>query len=109
MEPELSIGILPEFRARGIGGQLLDALLSMSRSRVCSVALSVRADNPAVRLYRRIGFKEIGRTENRVGGSSLVMRCEMAKGVLADGPRHARNSLPWFRVGRGNLAERTAR
>lgn len=70
---------LPEFRDRWIGGRLLDALLITSRSGVRSVALSVRADNPAVRLYRRIGFKEVGRTENRVGGSSLVMRYEMGE------------------------------
>lgn len=76
-EPELSIGVSPEHRGRGIGERLLEALLRASRGRHPSIMLSVRAESPAVRLYRRIGFEEIDRIRNRVGGISLVMRCRV--------------------------------
>ncbi|MBK7949178.1 MAG: GNAT family N-acetyltransferase [Deltaproteobacteria bacterium] len=77
VEPELSIGVLPGHRGKGVGGRLLDALLGACRNRFRAIVLSVRADNPAARLYRRIGFEEVARIENRVGGLSLVMRCEI--------------------------------
>lgn len=76
-EPELSIGVSPEHRGRGIGERLLEALLRSCRGRHPSVMLSVRSENPAVRLYRRIGFEETDRIRNRVGGVSLVMRCRL--------------------------------
>ncbi|MFO0690969.1 MAG: N-acetyltransferase [Myxococcota bacterium] len=76
-EPELSIGVSPEHRGQGIGERLLDALLRACRGRHPSIMLSVRSENPAVRLYRRTGFEEIDRIRNRVGGVSLVMRCRL--------------------------------
>jgi hypothetical protein len=39
------------------------------------VSLSVRADNPARRLYERAGFRPVAGSDvtNRVGGTSLTM------------------------------------
>ena len=38
------------------------------------MALSVREENPAVRLYERLGFVTERTIVNRVGGRSLAMR-----------------------------------
>ena len=67
--PELSIAMLPAYRGRGIGTKLLSALFDSARNRYKAISLSVSADNPAVRLYERLGF-EIVRKEDR----SLTMK-----------------------------------
>ncbi|MDB4987625.1 MAG: Histone acetyltransferase [Myxococcaceae bacterium] len=71
--PELAIAIVPEARGQGLGAALLAALLEGLRGRHASIALSVREDNPAVRLYERSGFRTERRLVNRVGTTSLVM------------------------------------
>ncbi|TVQ96443.1 MAG: N-acetyltransferase [Spirochaetaceae bacterium] len=65
--PELSIALLPEFRDRGIGTQLLSRLFAAPCGDT-PVSLSVSTDNPAVRLYRRFGFEVVGES-----GDSLTM------------------------------------
>ena len=55
--PSLSISLLPEFRAKGLGKQLMIAILDLLKSKgYPSVSLSVFKENPAVRFYRRLGF-----------------------------------------------------
>ena len=66
--PELSLAVLPGYRGQGIGSQLLAGLLEIARPRYAGICLSVDADNPAVRLYRRFGF-EIARAHE----ASLTM------------------------------------
>lgn len=56
--PELSIALVPEYRGQGIGSQLLDRVLAALRSEFTHISLSVSLDNPAKRLYERIGFQE---------------------------------------------------
>jgi ribosomal protein S18 acetylase RimI-like enzyme len=67
--PEISVAVLPECRGKGIGTALLDRLIADARTRFPAVSLSVSADNPAVRLYRRLGFEVIARS-----GASLTMK-----------------------------------
>ncbi len=55
--PELSIALAPEYRGQGIGAQLLDRVLAALRPEFTHVSLSVSLDNPAKRLYERIGFQ----------------------------------------------------
>ena len=56
--PSLAISLLPEYRGRGIGTQLLNALLFLLRENgYRQVSLSVQKENPALRLYRRTGFR----------------------------------------------------
>jgi len=57
--PELSIAVLPECRGRGIGSALLARLLEDARSRFAAVCLSVSPENPARRLYERMGFRVV--------------------------------------------------
>lgn len=47
-----------DWRGRGVGRALLDAVAEEAASRgCCKVTLEVRDDNPARRLYERAGFK----------------------------------------------------
>jgi ribosomal protein S18 acetylase RimI-like enzyme len=67
--PELTVAVRPEFRGRGIGTYLLQRLLECADDLYDAVSLSVAADNPAFRLYQRLGFKTVS-----VGGVSMTMR-----------------------------------
>ena len=58
--PEVSVGVLPEHRGRGAGTALLRALAASAEADgLAGLSLSVERDNPAVRLYRRLGFVEV--------------------------------------------------
>jgi len=58
--PELAISLLPAYRNRGIGTRLMRGLLGRLASAGYSKAsLSVDRDNPASRLYARLGFATI--------------------------------------------------
>jgi len=63
--PELGIGVHPHVRGRGIGTALLLSLLETARCQsVGAVSLSVERDNPAVRLYQKLGFVRHGTLDN---------------------------------------------
>jgi ribosomal protein S18 acetylase RimI-like enzyme len=71
--PELTIGVLPEYRGRGVGRALLGALLETARSAgLPAVSLSVEPINPAAVLYERVGFRKIGES-----GGSWTMRVDL--------------------------------
>lgn len=82
--PELAIAVLPEHRSNGVGTQLIAHLLEAAKASYPSVSLSVRATNPAKRLYERLGFRAVGGSEsvNRTGGTSLNMKIDLG---LTDG------------------------
>jgi ribosomal protein S18 acetylase RimI-like enzyme len=67
--PELSVAVLPEYRGQGIGTRLLTWLLQVAAEHQPAVSLSVAAENPALRLYRRLGFDVVG-----TSGTSLTMK-----------------------------------
>jgi ribosomal protein S18 acetylase RimI-like enzyme len=54
--PELTIAVLPAYRGRGVGTQLLKELLKMAAPHYHAISLSVWKENPARRLYERLGF-----------------------------------------------------
>ena len=59
--PELTIAIVPSRRGRGLGEELLTALLERARAAgYGEISLSVEPDNPAIRLYERHGFVKAG-------------------------------------------------
>lgn len=62
--PELSIAILPEYRGRGIGSQLITRLIELAQSQYPAICLSVSPDNPAKALYLRMGFKVVEENES---------------------------------------------
>ena len=56
--PSLAISLLPEYRGQGTGTQLLNGLLLLLREYGYQQAsLSVQKENPALRLYQRVGFQ----------------------------------------------------
>jgi GNAT superfamily N-acetyltransferase len=59
--PELAMGVVAEARGQGIGGVLLDALLTLAREQgFRALSLAVDRQNPARRLYERKGFRDAG-------------------------------------------------
>jgi ribosomal protein S18 acetylase RimI-like enzyme len=66
--PELSIAVLPEHRGEGVGGKLIERLLSHLAADFDAISLSVEAANPARRLYERHGFATV-----RERGGALTM------------------------------------
>lgn len=82
--PELVIAVVPEHAGRGVGTSLLDALFELADDAFATVVLSSRADNPAVRLYERFGFREIDRIVNRVGTESLKMIRDSPRRISPD-------------------------
>lgn len=73
--PELAIAVLPDYRAQGVGTALLKQTLAIAQDKFPAVSLSIRADNPALRLYQRVGFVKVDGSEavNRTGGVSFTM------------------------------------
>jgi GNAT superfamily N-acetyltransferase len=62
--PELTVAVLPEVRGQGIGTALLQSLLASVPPSVPRVSLSVNLDNPAARLYQRLGFVVVQTTSS---------------------------------------------
>lgn len=61
----LLIAVLPSEHRHGIGGRLLDEFIDRARNAaVVRVHLEVRDGNPAVEMYRRAGFRAVGRRRN---------------------------------------------
>ena len=59
--PELGIGVAADARGQGVGGALLDALVTLAREHgYRAISLSVDRQNPALRLYERKGFRDAG-------------------------------------------------
>lgn len=56
----MDIALLPPFRGRGIGTRLLRELLVSGRDSGRSVSVHVERENPARRLYERLGFRPVG-------------------------------------------------
>lgn len=60
-EELLLIGVAPACRRRGLGQMLIDRLFDAARARGATrIFLEMRRGNPAVNLYRKVGFEPIG-------------------------------------------------
>jgi GNAT superfamily N-acetyltransferase len=71
--PELTIAVVPSRRHHGYGSELLTALLEKAREAgYPSLSLSVEAGNPALGLYQKFGFREVGST-----GGNVTMRADL--------------------------------
>ena len=57
----VDLSLMPPHRGRGIGGALLRGLLAEAAASGRRVSLSVAVDNPAQRLYARLGFQTVAR------------------------------------------------
>ncbi|MEA2993185.1 MAG: hypothetical protein QOD40_2105 [Alphaproteobacteria bacterium] len=55
----VDVSLLPEWRGRGIGTALMQAICAEARHAGKAVSVAVEKYNPAQRLYRRLGFHEV--------------------------------------------------
>jgi len=77
-----NVSVAPNWRNRGIGHQLIDAVLSRASERgVREIYLEVRVSNTgAQQLYDRYGFRQVGRRRNyylEPTEDALVMRLDL--------------------------------
>ena len=71
--PEVSIGVVAEWRGHGVGGAMLDALHRAATERgLAALSLSVERGNRALRLYERHHFRMVGDA-----AGSLTMRLDL--------------------------------
>jgi len=74
----LNVVVHPQFRKHKVGRDLTLALIrALESSGLSCIRLSVEPDNiPAIALYRKLGFSELGREESYFGGTEarLVMQ-----------------------------------
>jgi ribosomal protein S18 acetylase RimI-like enzyme len=71
--PELTIGVVPSRRGKGIGSSLLDALLERARQEGHRrISLSVEKSNPAVHLYESRGFRAVHENDDVVMVADLA-------------------------------------
>lgn len=54
----IDIALLPDYQNKGIGSFLLKNVLEEGKETNKAVSLHVKQDNPALRLYERLGFKK---------------------------------------------------
>lgn len=66
--PELGMALLKEYRGNGIGTSLMNELFKEAKQRgIRCLSLSVDPGNiPAVKLYERFGFKEVGKMDTSI-------------------------------------------
>jgi ribosomal protein S18 acetylase RimI-like enzyme len=55
----VDIALLPEHRGAGLGRAILEELLAEGERRGLPVTIHVEYNNPALRLYRRLGFRHV--------------------------------------------------
>ncbi|HET9982889.1 MAG TPA: ribosomal protein S18-alanine N-acetyltransferase [Longimicrobiales bacterium] len=77
-----NVAVSPEWRRRGLARRLLDAVFARARERrIREVFLEVRVSNLGAQdLYRRYGFREVGRRRNyymEPVEDALVMRKDL--------------------------------
>ena len=62
--PEVSIAVVPSRRGRGIGSELLDALIDLAREQgYGGLSLSVADDSPAMHVFEKQGFEKVEQTD----------------------------------------------
>ena len=81
--------LIDGYRNRGIGTRLIQALLERGRRGGKWVGLNVIRGNPAIRLYRRLGFALIGEDDDK-----LQMRWRDGHAPDASADARARSARP---------------
>jgi GNAT superfamily N-acetyltransferase len=62
--PEVSIAVVPSRRGRGVGSELLDALIEVATEQgYGGLSLSVATDSPAMHVFETHGFQKVEQTD----------------------------------------------
>ena len=73
--PSFSISVREAYRGRGIGIALMTRMLAdLRESGYARASLSVQKENPALRLYERLGFRIVG---DGADATEWLMICEL--------------------------------
>lgn len=56
----VDIALLTRYRSQGLGGKIMGDILKEAKSTNLPVRIHVEQNNPALRFYHRLGFREIG-------------------------------------------------
>jgi ribosomal-protein-alanine N-acetyltransferase len=76
----VSIGVLLEYRRRGVGTALLQKLLASLNPRVKELWLEVKQSNSeAVMLYKELGFKQVDFIENYYEDGSTALKMVLSR------------------------------
>ena len=72
--PELSMGVVPAHRGRGIGRGLLRTIASRAQDAGNrAISLSVEKDNPAVAMYTAAGFRPVDVGNDDAGAQTMLL------------------------------------
>jgi GNAT superfamily N-acetyltransferase len=72
--PDVAIAIVPSRRGRGIGSELLEALVDLAREQGYEgLSLSVAPDSPAMHVFEKHGFEKVEQTDG-----SWTMRLDLS-------------------------------
>jgi [ribosomal protein S18]-alanine N-acetyltransferase len=83
----ISIGVLRQYRRRGVATALMEALLMSLGPEITEVVLEVKQENAeAIRLYEALGFREVNLIQNYYndGSSAVKMRLSLHEGPQGD-------------------------
>jgi ribosomal protein S18 acetylase RimI-like enzyme len=58
----IDITLLPNWRNKGLGQQILNAIISRAENKKKKVSIHVESFNPAMALYFKLGFKKVSET-----------------------------------------------
>ena len=62
--PEVAVSVVPSRRGRGIGSDLLDALIELAKEQGhAGLSLSVADDSPAMHVFAKQGFDKVQQTD----------------------------------------------
>ena len=72
--PELAVSVLPEYRGQDIGTKLMNALFAILKEQgYTRTSLSVQQNNPAVRFYKRLGYRITLEKLDHAGHEDFIM------------------------------------
>jgi GNAT superfamily N-acetyltransferase len=82
----VDISLVPAWRGRGLGGRIFARLIETAEAAGLGVGIFVEKFNPALRLYRRLGFVEVGDT-------GVYLEMERSPGALDAAASRSASSL----------------
>lgn len=87
----VNIAVAPQFQGQGLGSELLQYCLNQLRRHTARLHLEVRASNfPAIALYLRTGFKQVGERRNyyrdgNISEDALLMAFDFSESRSGEG------------------------
>ncbi len=75
-----NFNVLQAYQNKGIGTKLIKYVINYLNGKINNITLEVRKDNPAIRLYEKMGFKKVAERKGYYRGiDGVLMEKEMEK------------------------------